>query len=925
MSAISQLFPQIPLSKVFERLNAGATVITPNRRLALALKNKFNSYQTGQQKIVWPSADILPFSALIERIYLDTLYSNCTSEFPLLLTSVQEQVLWESVIQSSDAGKALLRIPQTAQWVREAWQLVHAWRLLPKLKDYYPNEDSRAFQQWMESYDRITSHNRQTDHVRVCDLITDQYEFLEIKKPACLVCYGFDVFTPQQITFFNKLVVTGCEVFGVNLLSENKRAQSQTKCIGFVDSQDEIYQAAIWARARLETNSAVRIGIVVPALANYRSAMTRIFNSVMQPDVTDALPGSIEHTAPFNISLGIALSAYPLINSAFTVLMLVGRELEFERISYLLHSVFLAGGETEMNQRALLDAQLRKYAEPVMTLEQLVALIQRVDKSSSCPILMRILSTLLLFSQKNLHQTGRHTYFSQKFFELLQLVGFPGERSLSSTEYQTVKKWHALIADFATLDSVKPETRYSEAVSCLHRMAASTLFQPETSDVPIQILGVLEAAGMDFDHLWVAGLSDEEWPLRPRPNPFIPLELQHKAKLPLSATHESFAYSQRLTEGWLFSAKEVILSYPQHSDDRDRHELKPSPLIKSIDAINAETLALPDYISHHNLIVNTGALECIADDQAPPLSDVVKQHAIKGGTSVIKDFAACPFRAWAKHRLNVESLEMPHAGLSAMERGALVHEVLAQIWHQLKTKEKLDLLGDSGDEALHELLTKAADHVVQTMKKSRPSVLSGRFAEVEQRRLVRLVGEWLDVERLRNHFTVIATEDKRSIQVGDLTLNTRLDRVDELEDGQYIVIDYKTSKQSIGTMLGERPDEPQLPLYLVMAEEHAVGVAFACLKRGQVGFSAIVKEPDLLPGVKSFNDTTGCKHFISWEELIATWRYYLTDLAAGFASGDARVDPKKYPVTCIQCELQSFCRIHERIGCVLANKEDEDD
>ncbi|MCH9639978.1 MAG: PD-(D/E)XK nuclease family protein, partial [Betaproteobacteria bacterium] len=106
MSAISQLFPQIPLSKVFERLNAGATVITPNRRLALALKNKFNSYQTGQQKIVWPSADILPFSAFIERIYRDTLYSKHTSEFPLLLTPVQEQVLWESVIQSSDAGKA---------------------------------------------------------------------------------------------------------------------------------------------------------------------------------------------------------------------------------------------------------------------------------------------------------------------------------------------------------------------------------------------------------------------------------------------------------------------------------------------------------------------------------------------------------------------------------------------------------------------------------------------------------------------------------------------------------------------------------------------------------------------------------------------------------------------------------------------------
>lgn len=924
MSAISQ-FPQTPLNKVFERLDAGATVVTPNRRLALAFKHKFNNRQIGQKKIVWPSADILPFSAFIERIYLDTLYSKHTSEFPLLLTPVQEQVLWESVIQSSDAGKALLRIPQTAQWVREAWQLIHAWQLLPKLKDYYPNEDGRAFQQWMKSYDWITSRNQQTDNVRVCDLITDRYEYLEIKKPTCLVCYGFDVFTPQQITFLNKLIAVGCEVLLLDPLFENKQVQNQIKRVGFVDSRDEIYQAAIWARARLETDCAARIGIVVPTLASYRSAMTRIFSSVMQPNISDALPGSIERIAPFNISLGTALSTYPLINSAFTVLMLVGRELEFERISHLLRSAFLAGSETEMNQRALLDAQLRKYAEPVMTLEQLEALVRRVDKPASCPILMQFLSALLLFSQKKLQQTECHAYFAQMIFELLQLAGFPGERSLSSTEYQTVKKWHAVIADFATLDSVKPEIHYSEAVSCLHRMATNTLFQPETPDVPIQILGVLEAAGMDFDHLWVVGLSDEQWPLRPRPNPFIPLELQHKEKLPLGTTLESFAYSQRLTEGWLSSANEVILSYPKHSDDRDRHELKPSPLIKSIGVINEESLGLPDYTSHGDLIANTGALEYIVDDQAPPLSDVVKQHAVKGGTSVIKDYAACPFRAWAKHRLNVESLKMPHAGLNAMERGALVHDVLAQIWHQLKTKEALDTLGDNSDEALHEILTKAADRAIQSMKKSRVSALSGRFAGVEQRRLVRLVGEWLVVERMRNHFTVIATEDKRSIQVGGLTLNTRLDRVDELEDGQHIVIDYKTSKQSISTMLGDRPDEPQLPLYLVMAEEHAAGVAFASLKRGQLGFSAIVKDADLLPRVKVFADTAGCKQFISWDELIATWRYYLTDLATGFASGDARVDPKKYPVTCTQCDMQSFCRIHERIGNVFTDQEGDND
>ena len=905
--SVSLKFPQAPLSEVFERLDAGATVITPNRRLAVALKDKFNNDQVCRKNVAWFSADILPFSAFIARIYYDTLYSQRTSEFPLLLTPVQEQILWESVIQSSDAGKTLLRIPQTAQWVREAWQLAHAWQLFPVLKDFYSNEDGKAFQEWVTSYKRITSRNRQTDEVRVLDLIIKQYEYLEISKPACLICYGFDFFTPQQNSFLNKLRTTGCEVLAVNPLAEKRKSQSHTKRVASVSSQDEIYQAAKWARARLESDNTARIGIVVPALASYRGTIQRIFHSIMMPEVRYVLPGSTDQVLPFNISLGMALSAYPLINTVLMILKLMGRELEFEQVSHLLRSPFLVGGEEEKSSRAMLDAKIRKYADPLMTLERLVVIIKHVG-GQACPILVQCLSELLVFRQTKLPRTMNHAAFVQLVAEILQLVGFPGERSLDSTEYQTLKKWHEVMAEFVTLDNVKQKTSYAEAVRCLQRITSDTLFQPETPEVPIQILGVLEAAGMDFDHLWVMGLSDEQWPLRPHPNPFLPLELQRKAQLPLGSTLESFAYSQRLTENWLSSADEVIFSYPQHSDDRDGHELKPSPLIKSIMEC---ALELPAYISHHSQIVKAGGLECVEDDHVPPLTDSVKQQAIKGGTAVIKDYAACPFRAWAKHRLNVESIAVPHTGLDAMERGSLVHDVLAQIWSKLKKKGKLVSISA---ESLDNMLLSAVKNSIQSMSKLRSSALSGRFSDVEERRLVSLVREWLEQEKKRSDFTVIATEDKRTIHVGGLMFNTRLDRVDELDNGQHIVIDYKTSKQSISAMLSDRPKEPQLPLYLVMAEEGAVGAAFAALKRGQMSFVAIVKDEGLLPGVKAFSDSNGCKQFRSWDELVETWRHDLTNLAIGFASGDVKVSPKDYPATCDYCDMQSFCRIGERMG-----------
>jgi probable DNA repair protein len=916
----SSPFPQIPFNEVVKRISAGITVITPNRRLALALKEKFNQHQISQRMAAWHSADVLPFTALIERIYLDTLYSKQTSVFPLLLSAAQEQALWESIIQSSAAGKTLLRIPQTAQWVREAWQLAHTWQLNPGLKDYYPNEDGKAFLDWAKSYRQITARHRQTDQARICDLVTERYEHLDIKKATALLCYGFDLFTPQQITFLKKLAATGCEVVLAHPVSKYRRSLEGIQRVECINSRDEIYQAALWARAKVEMDSAARIGIVVPALTGYRSAIIRIFDTVMHPDIKFALPGAARPVAPFNVSLGLALASYPLIDAALASLELLGQEMEFKRVSHLLRSPFIAGSETEMDQRALLDARIRRYAEPVITLERLITFLQQAGGQTLCPILMQRLSELVTFRQAKLPGSESHTVFAKVFSEVLQIIGFPGERSLDSTEYQTLKKWHELVADFALLDHVIAKTSDHEAISRLRRMANDTLFQPETPQVPIQILGVLEAAGMAFDHLWVMGLSDEQWPLRSRPNPFLPVELQRKAKLPLGSTLESLAYSRRLTDGWLASAEEVILSYPKHSDDRDGHELKPSPLIKFLPEAKP---VFPVIAQHRDLIIQSGELEYMEDHQAPPLDKEAIKQGIKGGTSVIKDYAACPFRAWAKHRLYIKSLDAPHTGLNAMERGSLVHQVLAQIWTQLKTKDALDGISD---DSLNDMLTSAAGDAILQMRQDRPVALSGRFAKIEQRRLVRLVRAWLDEEKKRNPFTVIAAEEKHAIQVGDLVLNARLDRIDELEDGQHIIIDYKTRKQSIQTMIGERPDEPQLPLYLVMTEvQRAAGVAFASVKLGDMGFVAIVRDQGLLPGVKSFSEVNGCKQFNSWEQLIATWRQHLTDLADGFAGGDATVNPKNFPATCEFCDMQLFCRIHERMGEKLTEQENEND
>lgn len=914
----SSQYPQIPLKEVFKRLHAGGTVITPNRRLALALKEKFNQHQIDQKRVVWHSADILPFDAFIERIYYDALYSGDSLSLPLLLTDAQEQVLWESVIQQSEVGTTLLRVSQTAQLAREAWRLAHVWRLIPQLSGYLPNEDGRAFLDWVESYRSITASQGSTDQARICDLITECYDTLEIKQYASLICFGFDVITPQQNNFFEKLRVLGCEITAVDSLSQQRVPPENVRRVEYLNSTDEIYHTALWARSKIEkADAAVRVGIVVPALASYRNALIRTFNAVLQPDVRSALPGADHSVAFYNISLGLALATYPVIETAFITLALIDQEVEFHQLSHWLRSPFLKGAETEMGQRALLDTAIRRFAAPMISLPQLLELVRRVNGHKDCPVLFAFLTEIDAYRQAKLPSSGSHTDYVKVVAEILQLCGFPGERSLNSEEYQTVEKWQTLLVEFARLDQISSRITYYQAISRLKWMANDTVFQPESPEAPIQILGVLEAAGMTFDYLWVMALSDDQWPLRARPNPFLPVGLQRKAKLTLGSIEESSAFCRRLMQGWFTHAEEVIVSSPKYRDGDNQQELLPSALIRSVPI---EDFVVPEWLSHRDLIIQSCEMLRIEDSQTLPLPEEIARQGVQGGTSVIKDFAACPFRAWAKHRLNIETIEEPHVGLDARERGSLVHQALADVWRKLTTKQALD---EVCAKDLDRLITEIVDDAISALRRIRPALLPDRLLQVEQRRLVRLIHEWLNQEKNRDCFTVIAIEEKFSVQLGGLKLGVRLDRMDELADGQRIIIDYKTSMRSVQSMIGERPDEPQLPLYMAMPDQEGViaGIAFGIVRSGAVGFVALMSNPGLLPGIKGYSQLSGCKSFESWQDVIDAFRQNLTNLAIGFCSGEASVDPKEFPATCEFCDMHMFCRIYERVSDAIDEEE----
>jgi ATP-dependent helicase/nuclease subunit B len=904
--------PRLEKTELFERLagglEAGVAVVTPNRRLAKSLQSEFGDFQVARALKAWETGDILPFDAFVRRLSDDALYSDLAQSMPMLLSPAQEQALWEEAIHATRYAQTLFSAAPAAAQCRQAWQLAHGWRVSAGTGPH--NEDVRAFLDWSSRYERATREKHQTDAARLPDVVAAHFGHAALRKPATLVLFGFDILTPQVREFLEGIAAQGCEVAEALPLA---RLASVTR-VELADAKEEITAAARWARSRLEKSSPgpIRIGIVVPDLAGSRARVQRVFASVMQPD--HRLAGG-ESALPFDISLGAALADYPLVADALLAIDLAGAQAPFEHASRLIRSPFIAGSEVEMEARARLDAWLRERCAPAIALDALVDLCA-APRAPRAAILADRIAQLAKFRKSDLFVARSASEWARAFSEALGVMGFPGERSLDSAEHQTLDKWHELLADFAALERVTGTMGFNVARERLRSMAREAVFQPEAREVPVHVMGILESAGQEFDHLWVMGLTDEAWPLPARPNPFIPVQSQRAAGIPQADPVSSLELDRRITQGWLRAAGEVVVSHPRMKDDS---ELAPSPLVASIAASAVESLSAPRYATLVGAIRAAGVIETVRDGQATAIAEATQ----RGGTGLFKDQAACPFRAFAVRRLQSRPLETPRLGLDASDRGTLVHAMLAATWKALGTRDRLRAAGEND---LRALLEGCADEAIAEKRSRRPDALAGRYARLERDRLIRLAGEWLAVEQERDDFEVVAIEAKRPMTFGGITVEARLDRMDRLAGGGHAIIDYKTGVCSTSQWMGRRPDEPQLPMYALGGDEDVAAVAFAVVKTSESRFRGLSRVPKLIPGVVTLDKdrANAAKQYRGWDQLVEGWRTELEATGREFASGGARVDPKRGAATCKNCKQPMLCRIAEKAPLDLAGEDEGD-
>ena len=825
-------------------MNIDCITLTPNRRLAATLLNQHHTEQIKKARCTWRTPIILPLQAWLQTLWHSASMQTLKETPPLLLTASQAILVWENILSASPESSLLLQSEPTAELAAKAHELLKLWQIQINHPMLTLTEDGQAFQRWATAFVSKCKRHDWIDFAGLPDYLAKKISLESIPLPKQIRLAGFTEVAPQFQKLFDEMRAAGCDIAPVENNNSPQHQTAHTVCCA--DEDTEIRTMARWAKACLDkqalSDDSITIGCIIPRLDTQRERVLQIFSDIFSDPNTLT---SHHEKLPFNISAGKKLSDWPPIRSAFLLLDSLIRTLDKGEEARLKVSPFTK--TTRADSTALpIDTSLspREWAEHLST--------------------------------------------------YLKSAGWPGERSLSSDEYQICQRWLELMEEFSTFHLLNTEMRLKEAIESLHKLANRTVYQPRTPTAPVQISGILEAAGQPYTYLWITGMDDTQWPFPPRPNPLIPIALARQLQMPHASAERELHYCRALFAQLRDQTAHLICSYAGQLDDSS---LRPASLLQGITILPATDLPQSADTPPAMAVFETASVERYKDETASPVSE---NETLRGGSRIFNLQAACPFRAFAEIRLHARQVEDDTPGLDAKTRGRILHKTLELFWKQVSDSRKMHALTT---ESRISLIENCAMEAMQLCIQKTPQ--DARALHMEWERMVRLASAWLDVEKDRPDFRVIGCEEPITVTLSGITLDLRMDRVDELADGTHMIIDYKTGKNpSPNQWMGDRPDEPQLPLYCISSTDDNLKA---------LAFGIVHPEAIKLTGLSA--KETGIKHIKplpQWQEQMFEWRIHLNLLAERFTTGHAPVDPKNGHATCEHCHLQTLCRIYEK-------------
>ena len=717
------------------------------------------------------------------------------------------------------------------------------------LPDFYANPSSLLIK-WISEFEKFKTENNCID---TTDLFSSVYKSLESNiKTGNYYAYGFKQRTPEQNKLFE---ILECQSLNSRSLENNIQALS------FIDQETELEAIAKWAKEVSLKNPNSHIGVVIPNLSQLQHLVKSTFDQEFDASLLET------HHKPYNISLGISLCQYPLIQHLLSIVkistQIIKGNIDLEMLMKTVTSPYIKGALIESNSRALLVNRILGLGCEEVTTQKVLKLMK------DCPVLIQIINSLksLKIDKKIALEDSLDS------INLLLLTwGFTSDRSLSSSEYQLFEKYQNESLILNRLSNFYKKVSLFDAIKILNTHLNSVIFQPKSGAANIHILGALEAEGLYFDYAWVSSMTSNFIPGKIKMPLFIPQKTSIEYELPnsnfLLVTEDAKVTLKALNN----LSPETTYSYAKLMQNRE--EL-PSPYID-----------FKDYLEGSFIKTSSRELIYIDDYKAPK----IKELTIKKGVKTLQNQMSCAFRGFAA-RLDIDDFEAPHIGLSRLQQGNLIHKILETFFNEIKSGASLLSLTEL---ELDNLIEKHTESATLSLPKS-------NFKLNEKIRLVKIIRQHIDLEKQRSDFEVIKTESTSEVDINGLKFSTRIDRMDRLANGDSLIIDYKTGKDvKVSQMTGDPIDQAQLPIYAVT--NSVDGVAFATINSNDCQFKAITKNKSELPLTKQ-----AINRMPEWDKQINEWTSILNSASEQFQNGIASVLPVKN--ACDYCDYDLLCRV----------------
>lgn len=904
MAGTALPFPQITLDDYLHDLQPTDLVLTATNRLARELRLRFGADDSRLLPRVVPYASWLQDGW--QRLRFESaLNDDDALATTRLLSQHQEEVLWDQVLRDAGAEERLLFLDSTVAACMRAESLLRQYRVPREDEAWERSDETRLFLEWLQQVETHCEAQGWLLPSTLPALLSQNLTTLGYQQRQRLFLVGFEEPTPAQTTLFEAARDLGWHLCAMEQVQQAPAGDVEIAALG--DAESEWRCAAQWIVEQLAVNPDGRYAVVIPKLADHHARVTEIFAQALHPDSTRDC-GHIEEPL-FRVNYAPPLAENPLAQSGLRLLEALQAAPSIDLLRYLLRCPWLLGAETEREARALVEAQLLQLRLDRVPLERfLVSAALRQAAANEGKHLLpldsprdwsQVIRLLLDHLPQTLGEQRSPSRWSTYVRGLWNQCLWQGAPSLTSEEYQARHRVLEELAAMRELDAVLPTCDWRTFLLLLRNRFQNVRFQPESLSGSVLVTNLTEVIGLVFDAVWICGMNDDTLPRSVEPDPFIPTALQRQCGIPRSNPEGEAAFASVTIERLLRLAPRCVFSYAQRSGEE---ELEPSPLLASL-----HNVKFPDNVDTPPQRSDLPAAmdwEYLEDWQVGPIPEQVRH--LRGGSRLLFDQSACPFRAFVQGRLQSESLEWEAPLMSPLDQGSAIHRALELFWQQTESHGALEALsaGQLGvrleqcvDEALDEFAVAEGDALATAQKLA------------ERERLIELLEEWIELERARAPFCVEQIEHGQEVDLAGVRVRLRTDRVDRMADGSLALIDYKSGAVSPKKWLGERPEEPQLLLYLANEPGEVGALAFASLKAGALGWQVHGKDvsTDFLPTYKESKSNP----LPEWDVFRTQAVAVVNELKRQFSEGFAPVDPRDVTTVCSYCAQRPLCRIAE--------------